>query len=122
MNESLLTTRRNSEKEKLNQYDIFYIIKVIFSSRELGVMFRKQLWIIKNNQNMSWQIQSWNSMKAKCLDAGAVCFVMIFPARELGKLPQEGIKTKLATDNLFQRIIGLMSIIMNCINQEIVSQ
>ena len=46
---------------------------------------------------------------------------MIFPSKELGKLPQGDINTKLAT-NLSRTNIGLTSMIMKCTNQEIVIQ
>ncbi len=45
---------------------------------------------------------------------------MIFPWRELGKLPHGDINTKLATANLSHTNIGLTSMIMSCTNREIV--
>ena len=47
---------------------------------------------------------------------------MIFPSRELCKLPQEDLNTKLATANLSHTNIRLTSMIMSCVNQEIVIQ
>jgi hypothetical protein len=47
---------------------------------------------------------------------------MIFPSRELGKLPQRDINTKLAPANLSHTNIGLTSMVMNYTNQEIVIQ
>ena len=43
---------------------------------------------------------------------------LIFLSRELGKLRQGDINTKLATGNLSHTNIGLNSLIMNCTNQE----
>ena len=47
---------------------------------------------------------------------------IIFPSRELSKLSQGDINTKLATANLSHTNIGLASLIMNYTNQEIVIQ
>ena len=50
------------------------------------------------------------------------CVQMIFPSRELGKLPRGDINTKLATANLSHMNIGLTSMIMTCTNQDILIQ
>ena len=44
---------------------------------------------------------------------------MIFPLRELGKLPQGDINAKMATANLSHTNIGSMFMIMNCTQQPI---